>query len=74
MQGRVEDSHTARRRLRFRCKSSPRLALRSWPFRTALWKRLEVGGKLEFATDHKEYFDEVCEGFVRRISSKYGKI
>ena len=32
-------------------------------FRTALWKRLEVGGKLEFATDHKEYFDEVCEGF-----------
>ena len=33
-------------------------------FRTALWKRLEVGGKLEFATDHKEYFDEVCEGFA----------
>ena len=33
-------------------------------FRTALWKRLEVGGKIEFATDHKEYFDEVCEGFA----------
>ena len=33
-------------------------------FRTALWKRLEIGGKLEFATDHKEYFDEVCEGFA----------
>ena len=33
-------------------------------FRTALWKRLEIGGRLEFATDHKEYFDEVCEGFA----------
>jgi tRNA (guanine-N7-)-methyltransferase len=33
-------------------------------FRAALWKRLEVGGKLEFATDHKEYFDEVCDGFA----------
>lgn len=33
-------------------------------FRTALWKRLEIGGKLEFATDHKEYFDEVCAGFA----------
>ena len=33
-------------------------------FRTALWKRLEIGGKLEFATDHKAYFDEVCEGFA----------
>ena len=33
-------------------------------FRAALWKRLEIGGKLEFATDHKEYFDEVCAGFA----------
>ena len=33
-------------------------------FRTALWKRLAVGGKLEFATDHKEYFEEVCAGFA----------
>lgn len=33
-------------------------------FRTALWKRLELGGKLEFATDHQEYFEEVCAGFA----------
>ena len=33
-------------------------------FRAALWKRLAVGGKLEFATDHKEYFEEVVEGFL----------
>ena len=33
-------------------------------FRAALWKRLEVGGKLEFATDHQEYFEEVCAGFA----------
>lgn len=33
-------------------------------FLNALWKRLEIGGKLEFATDHKAYFDEVCEGFA----------
>ncbi len=33
-------------------------------FRTALWKRLELGGKLEFATDHREYFEEVCAGFA----------
>lgn len=32
-------------------------------FLNALWKRLEVGGKLEFATDHKEYFETVCECF-----------
>lgn len=32
-------------------------------FRTALWKRLQIGGKLEFATDHAEYFSEVVEGF-----------
>ena len=31
-------------------------------FRTALWKRLALGGKLEFATDHQEYFEEVCAG------------
>ena len=33
-------------------------------FRTALWKRLALGGKLEFATDHQEYFEEdmaLCE-------------
>ena len=33
-------------------------------FRAALWTRLEVGGKLEFATDHQEYFEEVCAGFA----------
>ena len=33
-------------------------------FLNALWKRLEVGGKLEFATDHKEYFETVCECFA----------
>lgn len=33
-------------------------------FRAALWKRLEVGGKLEFATDHQGYFEEVCAGFA----------
>ena len=33
-------------------------------FRAALWKRLEKGGKIEFATDHAEYFAEVCEGFA----------
>ena len=32
-------------------------------FLNALWKRLEVGGKLEFATDHKEYFETVKECF-----------
>ena len=32
-------------------------------FLNALWKRLEIGGKLEFATDHKEYFETVCECF-----------
>ena len=30
-------------------------------FLAALWKRLEVGGRLEFATDHEEYF-HVVEG------------
>ena len=33
-------------------------------FLNALWKRLEVGGKLEFATDHREYFETVCECFA----------
>ena len=33
-------------------------------FLNALWKRLEVGGRLEFATDHREYFETVCEGFA----------
>ena len=32
-------------------------------FLNALWKRLEVGGRLEFATDHREYFEVVCECF-----------
>ena len=33
-------------------------------FLNALWKRLEVGGKLEFATDHREYFAAVKECFA----------
>ena len=33
-------------------------------FRAALWKRLEIGGRVEFATDHGEYFEEVCAGFA----------
>jgi len=33
-------------------------------FLDALWKRLELGGKLEFATDHAEYFGVVCECFA----------
>ena len=33
-------------------------------FLTALWKRLEVGGRLEFATDHEEYFHVVEECFA----------
>lgn len=33
-------------------------------FLDALWKRLEVGGRLEFATDHAEYFGVVCECFA----------
>ena len=28
-------------------------------FLNALWKRLEIGGRLEFATDHAEYFQVV---------------
>ena len=33
-------------------------------FLTALWKRLETGGRLEFATDHAEYFGTVEECFA----------
>ncbi len=33
-------------------------------FRAALWKRLELGGTIEFATDHQAYFEEVCAGFA----------
>ncbi len=33
-------------------------------FLAALWKRLEVGGRLEFATDHEEYFHVVEECFA----------
>ena len=33
-------------------------------FLSALWKRLEIGGRVEFATDHEEYFGAVCEGFA----------
>lgn len=33
-------------------------------FLNALWKRLEVGGRIEFATDHREYFEAVLEWFA----------
>lgn len=33
-------------------------------FLNALWKRLECGGRIEFATDHEEYFGAVCECFA----------
>ncbi|MBO7684515.1 MAG: tRNA (guanosine(46)-N7)-methyltransferase TrmB [Kiritimatiellae bacterium] len=33
-------------------------------FLDALWKRLEVGGRVEFATDHGEYFGAVRECFA----------
>ena len=33
-------------------------------FLNALWKRLEVGGRVEFATDHAEYFAVVRECFA----------
>ncbi len=33
-------------------------------FLNALWKRLEIGGRLEFATDHAEYFGAVEECFA----------
>lgn len=32
-------------------------------FLNALWKRLEIGGVIEFATDHAEYFGAVKEWF-----------
>ena len=32
-------------------------------FLNALWKRLEIGGRLEFATDHREYFETVIGCF-----------
>lgn len=32
-------------------------------FLNALWKRLEIGGRIEFATDHAEYFGTVEECF-----------
>ena len=32
-------------------------------FLAALWKRLEIGGRIEFATDHREYFETVEECF-----------
>ncbi len=33
-------------------------------FLNALWKRLEIGGRLEFATDHAEYFETVRTCFA----------
>lgn len=33
-------------------------------FLNALWKRLEIGGRIEFATDHREYFETVKECFA----------
>ena len=33
-------------------------------FLNALWKRLEVGGRVEFATDHREYFETVRACFA----------
>ncbi|MBO7721918.1 MAG: tRNA (guanosine(46)-N7)-methyltransferase TrmB [Kiritimatiellae bacterium] len=33
-------------------------------FLNALWKRLEIGGKIEFATDHEEYFGVVKDCFA----------
>ncbi|MGN0853346.1 MAG: tRNA (guanine(46)-N(7))-methyltransferase TrmB [Kiritimatiellia bacterium] len=34
-------------------------------FLTALWKRLEIGGDIQFATDHEEYFRAVEGCFAR---------
>ncbi len=33
-------------------------------FLNALWKRLEIGGRIEFATDHADYFKTVCKCFA----------
>jgi len=37
-------------------------------FLKALWKRLETGGRIEFATDHEEYFRFVVEECFSRAS------
>ena len=36
-------------------------------FLNALWKRLEIGGRVEFATDHAEYFATVKECFAADV-------
>ena len=41
-------------------------------FLNALWKRLEIGGRLEFATDHEEYFHTVEECFA--ADSRYARV
>ena len=33
-------------------------------FLNALWKRLEIGGRVEFATDHREYYETVLGCFA----------
>ena len=45
-------------------------------FLDALWKRLEIGGKVEFATDHGEYFGAVCECFDEycRVSPRFERV
>ena len=39
-------------------------------FLNALWKHLEIGGRIEFATDHREYFETVCECFAGDLRFK----
>ncbi len=41
-------------------------------FLDALWKRLEVGGRLEFATDHAEYFQAVEACFAG--DARFGRV
>jgi len=41
-------------------------------FLDALWKRLEIGGRIEFATDHREYFETVCECFEEDAARETG--
>jgi tRNA (guanine-N7-)-methyltransferase len=41
-------------------------------FLNALWKRLEIGGRIEFATDHREYFETVKECFA--LDSRYEEV
>ena len=36
-------------------------------FLNALWKRLEIGGRIEFATDHREYFEAVKACFAEDV-------